>query len=169
MCKYLKDILDTFKYRLLSLKETLGRMIYWGWKMRNSYDFDAHTVYDILHHKLDKIHQAALKDPYHVWTEPNTKLMKRLKEASILAKRIREDNYQIRAFQEADEKFTYKHWLVPSLTHRKSSIFKSTYEKTPERARLFRKGRDKIYMKVQQHEVKRFHMLLEKYIDKWWF
>lgn len=168
MFEYLKDQLQDLRIYFKSLKETLSRMIYWGWKMRNSYDFDAHTMYDILHYKLDRIYQAALKDPYHVWTDPNTKLMRRLKEASILANRISEDNYQIRAFQEADEKFTYKRWLVPSLTHRKCSIFRSTYEKHPERARLYRKGRDKIYMKVQQHEVKRFHMLLEKYIDRWW-
>lgn len=165
MIEFTKDLLRDLRIDFKSFIEKLRRMVYWGWKMRNSYDFDAHTIYDMLHYKLDKIYQSALKDPYHVWTDPNTKLMKRLKEASILAKRIREDNYQIRAFQEADEKFTYKHWLVPSLTHRKSSLFK----KTPERARLFYKGRDRIYMKVQQHEVERFHMLLEKYIDRWWF
>lgn len=149
-----------------SKKEMIERMIFWGWKMRNSWDFDASTTYSMIHLKLDRCYKT-FKDHGHCAWNSSEKLnrMRKLKEASKLAERLYEDKYDIRAFKETDERFKFKQWFTPS---KYGSQWHSTYEKTPKRARIFYKARGKVYLAQKKYEHKRLFELLDKYLDQWW-
>ena len=67
-------------------KEMIERMIFWAWKMRYSYDFEALTIYDMLYFKLDRIYACMRDHGNCVWSsDENSKRMRRLCEAKYLA------------------------------------------------------------------------------------
>lgn len=152
-------------------KEMLERMVYWGWKMRWSWDFEAHMIYDLLHNKLERLYVCFRDHSHCVWnSSEKNNAMRKLKEASMLAKRLYEDNYDIRAFEETDQRFEYYDWTEPVNTNNKysGSYWRSSYKRTPKRAELFRKGRDKIYQKQKKHEKERLFKLMNQYLHVWW-
>jgi len=165
---YIEDKYYDFIGFFSSKYQMLQRMFFWGWKMRWSWDFDSHTIYEMLHYKLDRLYNCHLKYSHCVWnSDPNNNLMKKLKEASILAKRLSEDQYDIKAFEEADKKFKLKSWME-KIKDTSYSRYYSTYEITPKRAELYRKARVKIYFKQKQYEKDRLFKLLNQYIAIWW-
>ncbi len=150
----------------LSKKEQLGRMIFWSKAMRKSYDFDAGTIYEMLHHKLDRLYNCFKNEGHCVWnSDTSNNPMRKLNEARSLAKRLSEDKYTIRAFSEAEEKFGYKFRFDKS---DEGSLVKGGFTNNPKRAELFYKGRDKVYRKQREYEKKRLFYLLENYIDQLW-
>lgn len=73
---------------LIAFYEKIKRMIFWGWKMRNSYDYDAHTIYEMLQWKLERLLHVFKYDGHCVWNNSeDNKRMKDLKEAIELLKR----------------------------------------------------------------------------------
>jgi len=81
-------IYDKIKW-MRSSKEKIERMSFWGWHMRNSYDFDAGTVYDMLHLKFDRLHKCFRDHSTCMWTsDENSRAMRRVKIVSILSKRL---------------------------------------------------------------------------------
>lgn len=93
--------------------------------------------------------------------------MRKLSEAKVLARRLSENEYDFRAFQEADERFDYFSYTTPEDDYKYFRMH-SGYKKTPERAKMFKKGRDKIYHAQQKYEQDRLFYLLNKYIGLWW-
>lgn len=74
--------------------EKLCRMCFWGWKMRNSYDWDFAYLYEMLYLKLDKMQQCMLQSGSCVWcTSKETHLMRKLSICRELARRLWEHDY----------------------------------------------------------------------------
>ena len=62
---------------------TMGRFFYWGWKMRHSYEWDAHFIYEMLYLKLDETYKCFKNHGTLMWNESeHTNRMKKLKEAN---------------------------------------------------------------------------------------
>lgn len=136
--------------------------------MRNSYDFDASTTYEMLEKKLQRCYDTFVEDELHVWCEStNTNQMRKLQEAIGLAKRLKENDYAVRAFSEADDRFRFHSWdtYVAGIDMYQ---FHSSYLLSPKRAKLFRKGREKVYTNMYKHDKKRLYHILDKYVDYWW-
>jgi hypothetical protein len=82
-------------YNLLALIETVKRMFYWGWKMRDNHDWDFHYVYIMLYYKLDRMSKAMINKGHLEWQyEENKRVVRYLKMATECARRLafEEDN-----------------------------------------------------------------------------
>lgn len=78
------------KYRSIIAKyEAIKRSIFWAIKMHKSYDFDGHTIYEMLYYKLDRMEKCMSKYGHCVWNscpeEPEYELMIKLRRARDLA------------------------------------------------------------------------------------
>jgi len=77
--------------------EMLSRMLYWGWVMRNNYDFDSTYMLIMLHNKLTKMHNCFDKHGICVWNRDKTSdqysKMKSLKLCITLLDRLIKDEY----------------------------------------------------------------------------
>lgn len=144
------------------------RFIYWGWKMKDSVDFDSHDIYLLIHLKLSRNYKCFRDHGHCVWnSNENTKLMRKLRETKELALRLYEDDLHYRAYREADERFGHKTEFVPT-DNPNFSRLKMYYENNPKRAELFKKARAKIYHKEQQHRKDRFYHLMSTYLERFW-
>ena len=88
-------IIDFFysKYRSCRAKyEAIKRSIFWARKMHYSYDFDGHTIYEMLYLKLDRMEKCMSEHGHCVWNscpeEPEYELMLKLRRARDLAKNL---------------------------------------------------------------------------------
>lgn len=93
-----EDFMDLIWYNRVSWVtskfQMLSRMIFWGWYMRNSYDFDAHTIYDMLEMKLDRLYYVFKHHSHCVWnSDVENKDMRRLCEARGLAHKLAKGDY----------------------------------------------------------------------------
>jgi hypothetical protein len=79
------------------------RMIWWGWKLRNSHDWDYGYMDEIIYLKLERMQKEMLQNGHCVWnSDPKSKeyyLMRKLEQAVYTAKIITEEEeepiYQI--------------------------------------------------------------------------
>jgi hypothetical protein len=166
--KFFEKLYNNITIEYLKYAEMFNRMIFWAWKMRWSWDFDIHTVYEMLYLKLDRSYNCFLKNGHLVWnSNPNNKLMRRLQEARYLAKRLCDDEYKMRAFYETNEKFVH---YFKTFKIKNKSLYESisNWKNKPRLAELFYNGKTKIYQNMENYERKRLFHLLEKYINKWW-
>lgn len=152
---------------LNSIIESIKRFFYWGWKLRHSYDFDAHSIYPMLQLKLERVYNEMLNNSHLVWnSDPNNKQMRKLKEAGLLAERLSSDRYELKAFTDTEEKFGY------SRTWKKLDngmlSYKSKWVKNDKLGGLYFKSRITYYSNLRKAELKRFHHLLERYTSNWW-
>jgi len=138
-----------------SRKEMLGRMIFWGWKMRWNWDFDARTIYDILYYKLDGLYVCFRDHGNCDWnSSEDKKRMKKLRIARELARRLAKENYH------TNLNMHDKKW-GEGTTPLKIEKEKKLEEK--EIMRAYKKD------DLQKESEKRYlFMLIEKYIDRWW-
>jgi len=158
------DIVPGFFRRLFN---TLERVRYWGWNMRNNYDFGAQYIYEMLYHKLDRTYRYMRDNGHCVWNESeNSNLMRKLREARELAYRIWKDEEDIKAFEETDERYGFKMWTTPegNGSHR----LHITWERNPEEARKFRERRTRHYESIRKYYRERFYYLMSKYLERWW-
>jgi len=82
-------------------KERFGRMIAWARFVQYSYDFDAHTLYDIIAFKLIRVY-AALSDGNAIQENED---MNALKEAISVCERLSKDTYNRKYLEEHDKKW----------------------------------------------------------------
>lgn len=106
---WLSDRYSTVERWFRSKYEMLGRMCFWAWKMRYSYDWDGHYVYDLLYDKLDRMQKTMSSDGNCVWNsspeEPEYETMRKLIRAVELVKRIkdRDAHRYLEEFHQAHE------------------------------------------------------------------
>lgn len=97
-----------------SKREMFDRILFWGWKMRHSYDFDANTIYQMLYLKYLRTYQCMKNHGSCTWnSDINTKDMRRLRTLTEVCRRLSEDNYLHIA--ESDEKYWidfHKNWRI---------------------------------------------------------
>ena len=74
--------------------DQLKNFIFWGWKLRNSVDFDCNSLYELIYLKLDTTYKCFIENSHLMWNRSeHTTGMKKLRVARNLAKRISEDEY----------------------------------------------------------------------------
>jgi hypothetical protein len=168
---YLSDWFDPI-YKVIRFfpktYEKLNRMIFWGWKLRYSWDFDASTLYEIIYLKLDRVQKCCLKHGHLEWdSSPDTNLMRKLSELKGLAKRLSEDNYH-----KNSSRF---HDMYCRLDQNKSPLDYMFTKHHPEARPIsetmysffFKKAID-ADNKEKIADKKRFYYLMDKYLESFW-
>lgn len=141
--------------------EMLCRMCYYGWHMRNSYDFDGHTVYHMLYLKLERMQKTMSTHGHTVWTDGDTKLMRKLQEAKIIAYKLN-NSLDFHAM-----KFMHKYktddrsWFGSDLFPNAKLIDHKLY------SYMLKKAWDKDY-NYEKFLKTRLYYLLQTYLDQWW-
>ena len=70
--------------------ESICRFFYWGWKMRNNFDWDSGGIYDMLVLKLDRMIPIFENSEFHSYSK---KFINRMKLVRTLAQRLRQGDY----------------------------------------------------------------------------
>ena len=169
ICFKIDDLISWFssKYQILE------RMVFWGWKLRYDYDFDAHVLYHHHYLKLDRMYKCFRDHGHCAWnSDINNPRMRHLRITRELAKRLYEDGY--RTHIEAHN----KKWGLPNIRFieiPKSRYFTSTIDrenvKTEKDKKLerdsFKRAISKDHAQKKQ-EKRMFFDLMEKNIDIFW-
>lgn len=152
---------------LIAFYEKVKRMIFWGWKMRNSWDFDACTIYDMLQLKLERLLYVFKNHGHCEWnSDENNSRMKQLREAIELLKRkgaVDELNYvdDVRKIAEREG------WIIGYKDkHRFNCIFKDPASEKKYR-KLFKREFER-HNKLYKLRHERLFELLKKNVDGWW-
>lgn len=157
---------DWFYWTPKSQIKRLSMMIWWAWKMRNSYDWDFCYLYEIIGLKLERMTKEFRENGHCVWnSQPEGREFKRLLEARELANRLAwgsDQDETIKLYEKYDEP-RKKDALSSAL-----GIFETAKEINPK---LFRFMQKKAWEKdaTRRNELRRrFYYLLEKYGESWW-
>lgn len=149
------------------------RMMFWGWNLRNNYDFDAQTIYDILYLKLQRLHVTFNTNSHLEWnSSPTNRRMKKLSEAILLCKRIKTNYHEDNAFIQLEKEFgKLKTEFIPLSNG--FSEFKSNREKVTneQQRKLYREALKKTFersTKLKKADEDRFFKLLQENINVWW-
>ena len=165
MKEKLIDLYHDIRIFFVARYEMLNRMLFWCWNLRWNWDFDSYTIYVILHLKLTRLYECFKNNGHCVWNaHPNTKLMRRLREAIVLAKMLYDDRFnkrQLKIFK------TYK--IIGEKQSRWYRISYKNQKPIPEKLYrvLYRKAMEKDgqeYLDVKN----RLFKLLNENIEKWW-
>jgi len=151
--------------------EMLGRMLFWGWNMRNSYDFDAHTIYDMLYLKLDRLYDLFENHSHLMWnSDTQNKDMRRLCEARGLAKKLSKCDCYMRHYMKVRNTYRYEDqgdnsaWYTELVGYR--------YDNNKTISKEYFRRLSKSAMKLDSAEMKtdkdRLFKLLSDKIDQWW-
>lgn len=125
---YLSDCFDPI-YKLIQFFirwEKTKRFFYWGWKLRDSYDFDSGTVYEMLALKYERIYKV-LENGHCCHAKSH---MKRLKTIIGLAERLSKDDYLSQALIPVEQRWgeLQMHWN--DLPEGRSILSRTTLSKT---------------------------------------
>ena len=134
-----------FIYRIY---EMICRMCYWGWHMRNSYDWDYAYLYQTINLKMRRM-DVCFKNGYHEWTKNDGRMYKRFKEAMELSKRLSNGGSNYYLYQISIEKVL------------------NCFKITKEEDELFRIAilKDDLINKANKA---RFWEIMENDIEHWW-
>lgn len=88
-----EDVLDWFydKYNDLILVpcDKIRTFCFWGWKLRNTYQWGASEAYNMIAIQLEEVIKYSKEKGHCMWnSDPNTKDMRKLRTAKDLAKRL---------------------------------------------------------------------------------
>lgn len=150
------------------------RMIYWGWNLRNSYDWDFGSIDDILYLKLKRIHgQIASPENMEFHKQHNTDkyhAYKALQLAIKLLERVRKDEYNDKPLDTLDKKFGEISYDFEPVEGRNCSrmIIKRDGEIECEESRQMRWDVWQMSERRKRHEYEIFTRILVKYKDYWW-
>jgi len=149
---------------------TLKRMLFWGWNLRNSYDFDANTVYRVLFLKLERIHNEMKYNSHLDWNSTeSSKLMKRLCEAKMLAKKLSEQEYQKNYnFIKQKYKNTEGNNRIFILIDMEKSWYPNAKNIDRKTFNFFIKASFSKDRKEYIIDKNRLFYLLNKYLEHWW-
>ena len=159
--------LDWFYYNPEQLFRKVQRMFWWGWKMRNSYDWDYSYLYETVGFKLERMIKEFRENGHCQWnSSPENREFKRLIEARELANRLRGNYNEDRELTKFFEKYT-KPRTKQDLFY-KMEIFQDAKEIDEKLYKfMFKKACEKEKVKTDETR-KRFYYLLEKYGESWW-
>jgi len=175
-------------YRLiLANREACKRSKFWAEKMKYSYDFDGHTIYEMLYYKLDRMEKCMTEHGHCVWNscpeEPEYKLMLDLRRARDLAKKLstmEEHDYLPDLVKAHDEKWgkrksnlDKKNRLPEDYDEKGNMLYRSWRKnaKTEEEKEQERKEIRILYKKQNQarlDDMIEFFELLKYNVDLWW-
>ncbi len=152
--------------------QTIGRFFFWGWKLRNSYDWEFSYLDQMIHLKLKRMLKQFQNGPT-VWGKdlnnnpPKQQLGRVFKRCVELSRRLSEHDYS-----EYTEKILDEKWGEYSRNPcRGESWFTRVKVKTPADKKKCNKDILRYYAKSekqQQSERIELHRLLGKYGDRFW-
>jgi len=135
------------------------RMIWWGWKLRNSYDWDHGYLDEIIYLKLYRMQKEMSQRGHCVWnSDPKSKeyhLMRKLEQAVYTA-RIISKVYEEPIFKIQTKKHEEKYGEITML-----------WEFGGEEWAAYHKIDKDHGLRIKQYR-KHLHTLLYKYGDMWW-
>lgn len=152
--------------------ETICRMCWWGWKLRNSYDWDYGYLDEMLYLKLDRMQKNMSKYGNCLWnSDPKAKeywLMRKLEQAVYTAKIINNENEEpIYKQQLLEHERIYGEMLL-DLGASGLGFSKCT---SKEQGKIAWEAYNNIHNehaeRIKQYR-KHFHILLYKYGRQWW-
>jgi hypothetical protein len=149
--------------------EMICRIFYYGWKMRNSYDFDGHALYGVIYLKLDAMYRCFRDHGHCVWNRnKNTVSMRRIRIARELARRLDEGDYFSRALIPHDKKWgtsevKFKNGKGIFIIYENAKNYEQQEQARDEMLLYYNKAEEQI-----QTEHKELFRLLEKYLQGWW-
>ena len=131
--------------------DQVKNFFFWGWKMRNSVDFDCNSIYDVLYLKLDTTYKCMVENSHLMWNRnENTVGMKKMRIARELAKRISEDQY-------LENNFIFPDKLTSFFGVGITGKYFKNY-----------KGASKRHTNQMKNEKTELFRLMEKHLDGWW-
>lgn len=153
--------------------EAEQRSIFWAQAMRDSVDFDARTIYDMLAKKLERLYICFRDYSHCVWDSniENTQ-MRALRITLNLAKRIAADSYETKKNEVEAVHGKLQMSFTPINDGRGCSRCDFYLDKTPPEGQ--EKAMD-LYHKASIEDAKQktneeeyFWRLIKKYINSWW-
>lgn len=133
--------LSFIRTRVKIMYETSERIIYWGWKLRNSHDWDYGYMEDMLLYKLQRMEKGVYLEGHHVWSKKSREY-RALKEIIHILKT--RDNFKTKFF---------KSQKVNSLLSRRSEYEMGELMKIDE---------------LHDQRLDRAYDLLKKWRKHWW-
>lgn len=173
--KFGRNLWRDFYHWFMAKKEMVERMFFWGWAMRDSVDFDAHTVYAMLYYKLDRLYKCFRDYSNCLWdSDINSTQMRKLRIARELARRLMDDDYRTQAGK-IEEIFGNLEMVFGPKVPGKCTVscdFVMTNVKDDARLNeIALRMHSKAYREddaIREREKKYLFKLLETYTDKWW-
>lgn len=168
---YLSDFMDPF-YKVVQWfrvqYQILERMLYWGWKMRYNYDFDAQFVYVVIALKLERVHKCMKEHSHLEWNSTEkSNLMRKLAEAKILAKKVAKEKY--------DRHSTLFHETYSCAGRKNNWLEEAMAQHYPKTRPISEEMYRAFFIKAIERDsaekaadMRRLHYLLEKYTGHWW-
>jgi len=149
--------------------EMLERMIFWGWNMRWSYDFESLECYEMLYLKLKRVYECHRDHGNCMWnSNPLNKDMKRLREAVGLAKWLNENSNGVRKnYTKVSEKY-YNSEDRGCLVNESRKLYPKA---KPINSKLYSFMLSKAFEKDDQEYItkkNRFFFFFFKYLEVWW-
>lgn len=144
-----------------------------GWQINvfaNDYDFDGHCLFAIIEYKLKRVQKAL--ESGHAYQDP--KDMKALRIAIKLAGRLKDDNYDMVAWDRHEKKWgELETWTVPCLNKEDMFEWHSRYPNAvfEEQKKQCRQERQVMLLAADakmRREQKWFYGILDKYLRVWW-
>lgn len=151
-----------------SLIEKIKRIVFWGWKLRNNYDFDAGYMYEVMYLKFDRLYYGMLAHSHCVWnSSPSSKLMRRLYEARGLAKKLSESEYGRHSHTFLEKYYRINEYNPNGVNFCRPIGVNAKLVSQEFYSYGLKKTltRDENERKIDQ---KRLYHLMERYIDVWW-
>ena len=169
----IKDVFDDLRVNISCFFETVERFFFWGWKLRNSYDWDHRYLVEIIHFKLKRMEKKFIKNSRCTWTERLSKghpsgLAQKLKVAIKLSERYLNHDYSNETkhalHQEKYGEFTFKS---------EKGYFITRYDKTKteEENNKAKKAFSKLMKEEdERREAERVQLfeIISKYSEHWW-
>jgi hypothetical protein len=147
----------------------LKKWIEWRPILWENYDFDAHTIYQLLRYKLERIYRC-LENGHAIQEERD---MKALRLAIKLAKRLEAGNYEDSFYDRHDKKWgELKTWFEP-IPGSTNSYWRSSRPNavTEQEKEQERKETRELYEAAQSKEAREKRWLfaiISKYDKVWW-
>lgn len=163
--KFLTDLIDDW---FIIPYQIIKTAIYWGWLLKDNHAFDCYMIYFFIWKDTEKLIKYSRKEGHCQWNQEGTKRFKRLQIASNLAKRLWEDDYNIK-YNEHKKKWNISDNDIDFVNH--EMVF--TSDKGLDEETLTKKLKDALrsYKEDEQHknsEKEYLFKLLYKNLDGWW-
>ena len=153
--------------------ETVCRFCFWGWKLRNAYEFQCESIYLTIYLQLKQMIDYSKEYAHLCWNSNyEGSEFRKLRIASCLAKRLYEDDYNIH-MKNHDKK-----WGCGQYTTIENKETDRTYLEI--KRKNIHNEKDKLQHskeyrlasdadeKQKSNERKYLYKLLEKHLESWW-
>jgi len=165
----IRDYFEGLYYKIIRIKQQIKNFFFWGWFMKDTLDYDAHSIYPMLHYKLKSVYNYMKKDSHLMWnSSTKTNGMRKLAELSELARKLYEEDYSYRN----NVRRVMDNYECPRTIA--SPIYSLVKRRKPRK--MISNDLYKFYFKMASKRDKkeyetvknRFYYLLNKYVEHFW-